>query len=195
MEVWTSTGFILQTGLEISFLHLLSVEVLGPYAQKNRNWGKKNGAWEAILFCGVIECRGSCWLQQGQGFNLCHVSWSCHLLTNKMKVDVCLSALSQSFHSCLPFTEVFDTAYWQKQLWPKKKKKKSWSVIFLNNLWISKLFVNTDVQNVPVFQAVLGTKPSVKTCLTVPQQIWYWVIGTLLFAFSALRRFDFNLFV
>lgn len=162
--------------------------------KKIETGGKKNGAWEAILFCGVIECRGSCWLQQGQGFNLCHVSWSCHLLTNKMKVDVCLSALSQSFHSCLPFTKCLALPT-DKSSYDQKKKKKSWSVIFLNNLCISKLFVNTDVQNVPVFQAVLGTKPSVKTWLTVPQQIWYWVIGTLLFAFSALRRFDFNLFV
>lgn len=142
MEVWTSIGFILQTGLEISFLHLLSVEVLGPYAQKNRNWGKKKRG------LGSNPVLWSDWMPKflltsaGPGF----LPLSCQLkLSSIDKQDEGwhLPFCSVSVFSFLPtFHEVFGTAYWQKQLWPKKKKKSPevWSFltifVFPNYLWI-----------------------------------------------------------
>lgn len=185
-EVCIPTEFILQSGLEISLLHSLSVEVLELYAQKRKT--KKKRVCKAILLCGVSECQGFYWLQQG--FSLCHVSKSHHLLTNKTEEEIFLSAPPQSLHTCLPFLKclALPTA-------GSSYDKKSWSLSgnSCNNSWISKWFVKNYVQIFPVFQGALGTESSVETWLTVAQQIWYWVVRTPLFTFSAVGRFYFYL--
>lgn len=49
------------------------------------------------------------------------------------------------------------------------------------------------MQIIATFQGALGTELSVETWLTVAQCIWYWVVRTSLYTFSAVGKFKFYL--